>query len=116
MGSTVLICVCLAIFALWFPCDFTGYGPFLCVAGLVTMAIGLLAFLLKDPILRMVYLGIALLVISMYLVYDIQLMVGRHKNQYSQQDYIIAALSIYTDIIRIFLTLLQIIARSRSKD
>ncbi|XP_017858229.1 PREDICTED: protein lifeguard 1 isoform X1 [Drosophila arizonae] len=115
-GTTVLLCICLTIFAMCFPCDFTGYGPFLCVTGFATFAVGILAFVMKDPLVQMIYLGISLILFSLYLVYDIQLMVGRHKNQYCEEDYIIAALSIYSDIIRMFITLLQLIARIRSNN
>ncbi|EDV94202.1 GH25207, partial [Drosophila grimshawi] len=108
LGITIAVCVGLALFAIFAPCDFTGCGPYLCVLMIVLVLLGLLMFFIKSKILVWIYVGLGLLLFSLYLVYDIQLMVGKRRNQYSEDDYIIAALSIYIDVIHIFIYILTI--------
>lgn len=56
----------------------------------------------------MAVLGVA------YLSYDTQKIVGgkHHKHKFGQREYILAALSIYQDVIMIFLNLLQLLAEN----
>ncbi len=42
-----------------------------------------------------------------YLIYDTQLLVGGRRQQYTEDDYIIAAIQLYLDIIIIFLEILK---------
>lgn len=46
---------------------------------------------------------------SLYLIYDTQLILGKHKKRYRIDDFIIASLNIYIDIVQIFLSLLELI-------
>jgi protein lifeguard len=51
----------------------------------------------------------------MYLVYDTQIIVGgEHKSyQFDMDDYVLAALVIYLDIINLFILLLQLLNGGR---
>lgn len=61
------------------------------------------------------YSGASALLFSMYIVYDVQLIVGgKHKqHQFSLDDYCFAALNIYLDIINLFLHLLRLFGERR---
>lgn len=50
-----------------------------------------------------------------YLVYDTQLIIGgQHKRmQFDMDDYVLAALSIYLDIINLFILILRLLNDSR---
>ena len=50
------------------------------------------------------------IVFGIYLVFDTQLTIGKNSRAYSIDDYIIAALNLYIDIIQIFLEILKILA------
>ena len=54
--------------------------------------------------------ALGVLIFSLYLVYDTQLVVGgRHRKfQYGVDDYVFAALSLYLDVINLFLCILAI--------
>jgi FtsH-binding integral membrane protein len=54
-------------------------------------------------------------IFSMYLVYDTQIIVGgEHKSyQFDMDDYVLAALVIYLDIINLFILLLQLLNGGR---
>lgn len=54
------------------------------------------------------------LIFSMYIVYDTQLMMGgKHKYSVSPEEYIFAALSLYLDIVNLFLYILMIVGAAR---
>lgn len=56
--------------------------------------------------------GVGLL-FSCYLIFDTMLILGKNSIKFSIDDYIIAALSLYIDILRIFLEVLRILAAVR---
>lgn len=54
------------------------------------------------------------LIFSMYIVYDIQLMMGgNHKYSISPEEYIFASLSLYLDIINLFMYILMIVGAAK---
>ena len=61
------------------------------------------------------WLALGVLVYSLYLIYDTQLIIGNVGVQYSIDDYCFAALNLYIDIIYLFLKILQIIATLKGK-
>mmetsp|Transcript_7547 Transcript_7547/g.21390 ORF Transcript_7547/g.21390 Transcript_7547/m.21390 type:complete len:211 (-) Transcript_7547:419-1051(-) len=58
---------------------------------------------------NLVIASIGVFLASIYLLYDIQLVMGGKRVQIGIDEYVFAALNIYTDIIMIFLYILQII-------
>jgi hypothetical protein len=61
---------------------------------------------------RWYYFAIALIsaiLFTAYLIYDLQLLMGGRKYEISPDEYIAASISIYLDIVQIFLNILQII-------
>ncbi|OBS66342.1 hypothetical protein A6R68_05112 [Neotoma lepida] len=72
----------------------------------------LLSVVLSLTWLHLVYSAIGTLIFSMYLVMDVQMMVGGHYHyEISPEEYIFAALNIYVDIINLFVFILDLIAR-----
>ena len=66
---------------------------------------------------RMIGFGVAgAVVFSLYLVYDTQLLMGgKHRYSISPEEYIFAALSIYLDVLNIFLYILMIVGGARTE-
>ena len=60
-----------------------------------------------------VYNLFGVLIYSVYLIYDTQLVAGGKRYELSMDDYVIAALIVYLDIIMIFLYLLQMLGGSQ---
>ena len=50
---------------------------------------------------------------SIYIVYDTQLIMGDRSRQLSVDDYIWAAMMLYIDIVRLFLYILQLLGKHR---
>jgi len=81
---------------------------------LVLLIFGLLAIIIQNKILDLVYASLGALVFSCYIVFDTQMMLGgKHKYSISPEEYIFAALNLYLDIVNLFLYILAIVGGSR---
>lgn len=64
--------------------------------------------------MTLVYASLGALIFSIYLIYDTQMMMGgKHKYSISPEEYVFASLSLYMDIVNIFIYILTIIGLSR---
>jgi FtsH-binding integral membrane protein len=103
----------LTLFAFQTKIDFTILNGFMFCALLIFSVVGLLMLFFPTGRLNTVYAGFGVLIFSIYLLIDTQMLTGgNHKYQISPEDYIFAALTIYMDIIQIFLYIMQILAAS----
>ena len=106
-GMTTAITGALSLFACQTKIDFTGIGGYL-MAGcwaLILLVFVLPLFSNMLPGWQKLYLGLGVIMYSLFLVYDTQLLVGgKHRTaQLGLDDYVIAALMIYVDIVQLFL-------------
>lgn len=116
IGITLFITLALSLFACQTKYDFTGMGSYLFVILLSLIGFGLVLAIFcgasECQVVRTIYAGIGALVFSLYIVYDVQLIVGGgHKHSYDEQDYVFAALSLYLDIINLFLYILELVEK-----
>lgn len=108
---TSVIVIALTIFAFQTKIDFTGWAIYLFVFSIVLFAFGALTIILRSQFLNILYAASGACLFSFYLVFDTQLMLeGYHKNSFSPEEYIIAALNIYIDIINLFLYILKLVS------
>merc|ERR1712180_25912 len=116
-GCTAGIVVVLTIFAFQTKIDFTMCGGALVCVLFVFVLFGfLMAFLPYVETLHLLYAGIGVLIFSLYLVYDTQMMMGgEHKYSVSPEEYIFAALAIYLDIINLFLHIMRLVAAAKKR-
>lgn len=110
MGITLGIFVVLTIFAIQTKIDFTVCTGFLLIAFLLLMVIGIVAIFFKDRLLHIIYSSLCVLVLSMAIVIDTQLMlIGKHSQSFGPKDYVVAALTLYVDIINLFIHVLRLL-------
>ncbi|XP_029672067.1 protein lifeguard 1 isoform X2 [Formica exsecta] len=114
VGITAAVCLGLTIFAFQTKIDFTGLHTVLFVAVLILLIFGIVAMIWPGKIMTLVYASLGALIFSFYLIYDTQMMIGgKHKYSISPEEYIFAALSLYLDVVNIFIYILTIIGASR---
>ena len=107
---TAAVCIGLTIFAMQTKIDFTVYSGVMFVALIILSVCGLILMFVRIPILHVIYSGFGALIFCVYLIIDTQMIVGGgHKNEISPEEYIFGAITLYTDIINIFMYLLQIL-------
>jgi len=121
-GLTAAVVLGLTVFAARSKTDFTGLGPyflsFLLVLTLFGFVLSMMAtfghaagFVFNG--LEVLYAAGGALAASMFLVFDTQLILGGgHEHEFSVDDYAMAALCIYLDVIQLFLSLLRLLGRS----
>lgn len=123
VGVTAFVVLSLTIFACQTTYDFTGFGPYLFAASLVVMCFGFffmmaswmgLAGSQTFQTMHLVYCAMGTLLFSCYIVYNTQLIVGgKHQRQFTVDDYAIAAINLYIDIIQLFLFILRMMGKRR---
>ena len=109
--STLGIFSGLTIYAIQTKYDYTDKGGYL-----ISFLLGLIIFGIFVPFtnystLNILYSSLGSLIFSFYIVYDTQLIIGgeHRKIMFHTDDYVLAAISLYLDIINLFLYLLDIL-------
>ncbi|CAG6015582.1 glutamate receptor, ionotropic, N-methyl D-aspartate-associated protein 1b (glutamate binding) [Menidia menidia] len=113
VGITALVCFTVVIFSLQTKYDFTSCYGVLFVCLIVLIVFGILCIVIRNRILEIVYAGLGALLFTCFLAVDTQLLLGNKELALSPEEYVFAALNLYTDIINIFLYILAIIGRAR---
>lgn len=115
-GLTGGIFSCLTAYAIYTKTDFTGMGMYLMVALCGLSLTGFLCiFFPYSPTVQKIMAGFGAILFSFYIVYDTQLICGGNhkKHQFGVDDYVFAALTIYLDIINLFIYLLSLFGERR---
>ena len=113
-GMCTVVCLALTIFAFQTKYDFTVCGSALYVSLLILMLLGFCAMIIPGNTVQIAYSALGTLLFSFYLIYDTQMIIGGdHKYAVSPEEYIFAALSIYLDIIQLFIRLLVIFGKKK---
>ncbi|XP_030645226.1 glutamate receptor, ionotropic, N-methyl D-aspartate-associated protein 1a (glutamate binding) [Chanos chanos] len=113
VGITAVVCFTVVLFSLQSKYDFTSCRGVLFVCLIVLLLFSLLCIFIRNKILHIVYASLGALLFTCFLAVDTQLLLGNKKLALSPEEYIFAALNLYTDIINIFLYILAIVGRSR---
>eukprot|EP01138_Halocafeteria_seosinensis_P004756 gb/GECG01004863.1/.p1 GENE.gb/GECG01004863.1/~~gb/GECG01004863.1/.p1 ORF type:complete len:311 (+),score=12.27 gb/GECG01004863.1/:1-933(+) len=109
VGLTIAVFLGLTAFAYQTKIDFTTMSGTMFALLIILILCGILSIFI--PALRVVYAGLGALVFSAFIVYDTQLICGgKHRQyQFSIDDYVLAALSLYIDVVQLFLFLLSLL-------
>ena len=109
---TCAITISLTVYACTTKTDFTFMGGLLFVSSCVLIFLGLFSFIFGN-FFRTLYCVLGVFLFSLYLIFDTQLVMGKFGSEYMIDDYIIASIMIYIDIIQIFMYLLELFGRNR---
>lgn len=109
-GMTAAVTIALTIYAFYTKTDFTYCGGMLFVLSALMFTWGFFS-LIFGIYLNTLYCLFGVFLYSIYLIFDTQLVLGKFGNEYSIDDYIIAALNIYIDIIQLFLYILSLLGK-----
>ena len=106
---TCAIVVGLTIYAFYTKTDFTYCGGLFFMLLLGSMAFGILNIFIQNRVMEIALGLFGAILGGLYLIYDTQLIVGDKARALSVDDYIIGALSLYIDIIKIFVEILRVL-------
>lgn len=112
MGLTAAVTIALTIYALTTKEDFTWLGGLLFSTVTILIIGGILCGVWGFSSGRgyhVLYCCCGILIYSIYIIFDTQLIAGKYGTVFQIDDYIIAALNIYIDIIQLFLFILSLL-------
>ncbi|XP_048338597.1 protein lifeguard 1 isoform X1 [Sphaerodactylus townsendi] len=113
VGITAAVCFTVVIFSLQTKYDFTSCRGVLIVCLVVLLIFAILCIFIRNRILDIVYASLGALLFTCFLAVDTQMILGNKQLAISPEEYVFAALNLYTDIINIFLYILAIIGRAK---
>ncbi|XP_061463218.1 protein lifeguard 1 isoform X2 [Rhineura floridana] len=113
VGITATVCFTVVIFSLQTKYDFTSCRGVLIVCLVVLFIFAILCIFIRNRILQIVYASLGALLFTCFLAVDTQMILGNKQLAISPEEYVFAALNLYTDIINIFLYILAIIGRAK---
>ncbi|GFE55707.1 hypothetical protein BaOVIS_031110 [Babesia ovis] len=111
-GITAGLTLAITLFAFQTKYDFTGMIMYLFCFGVSLMFAGIIIAFFPSRAAHIAYSALGAGLVSLYLVVDIQLAIGGKSYEWTVDDYVIAAVSIYSDIINLFIHILSIMGRS----
>nr|XP_008121472.1 PREDICTED: protein lifeguard 1 [Anolis carolinensis] len=113
VGITTVVCFTVVIFSLQTKYDFTSCRGVLIVCLMVLFVFAILCIFIRNRIMQIVYASLGALLFTCFLAVDTQMILGNKQLAISPEEYVFAALNLYTDIINIFLYILAIIGRAK---
>ncbi|CAB3368048.1 Hypothetical predicted protein [Cloeon dipterum] len=109
IGATLMVFMVLTLFAAQTCIDFTVCGGIMLTLTFLLLLLGLVAIYVHQDTLLLVYHGIGAFLFCAYIVYDTQMIMGGHRYALSPEDYIMATIMLYMDVVNVFLNMLGII-------
>jgi FtsH-binding integral membrane protein len=106
---TFCLVASLSIYALYTKTDFTMQGGMIFVFGCGVMLFGLFTIFSNNKTMHIIYCVAGIILFGLYLLYDTQLILGNKENALEMDDYILGAFMLYTDIIYLFLRILELL-------
>ncbi|KRX05257.1 hypothetical protein PPERSA_00558 [Pseudocohnilembus persalinus] len=113
-GLTLFVTLSLTLFAFYTDKDYTVFGAGLFLSFVSIFFFGIFAILSGAQLMITLYLILSVLIYGFYLIFDTQLLMDRKSLHLDIDDYILGAVFIYTDIIMLFLRILEILARAQN--
>lgn len=112
LGATVITFGSLAAYGAVTKRDFTGMGGFLFMAVIGIIIASIVNIFVGGTTLALIISAISVMVFSAYVLYDMSMI----KRNFSDKEFIIAALILYLDFILLFQNILQILGITHSDD
>jgi len=106
---TITIVVCLVIYAITTKSDVTTQSSALLYAGMGFIVMTIMGMFFHSSLFEMLISFCGAALFSVYIVYDIQMIVGGKRNQFNTDDYVLASIMLYLDIVNLFLEILRIL-------
>lgn len=107
-------CLAISLFAMNTKYDFTSCYGYLFMIMIALFFWGLIFMPFIDiDLWQKVYAGIGSICFMLYLAADTQMIMGRHNLRISEEDYIFATLTLYLDVVNIFLFMLTLFGERR---
>jgi len=112
--ATGAVVVSLAIYAMTTKTEIEYFHSLIVMGSMSILSLWLVSFFV--PSASFLIGLIASLLSGLYLIYDIKMIMGNDRRKIGVDDYMLASIMIYIDIIRIFMEILKYINAAQEKD
>lgn len=114
-GTTALATLMIMLLAKYSTFDVTTCGCGLCILALFHMFLSLMLIIILVPMgyastASLIIAGLGAMLVSFYLLFDLQLIMGGRSIELSPEEYILGAVLVYIDIINLFQYMLILFA------
>lgn len=106
------VCLALTNFAMQTEWDFTNCGTILFTGLIVLVIFGIVAVYIPGKVYDLVEASMGAILFSVYLVYNTQMAFGGKQLATSPEEYVLAANSIYVDILNIYIYIVDLVRLS----
>lgn len=106
---TCCLCVSLTIYAITTKTDFTTKGGILFILCCAVIMFSIFGMFTNNKTFHVIICCLGIICFGFYLLYDTQLIIGTKSELIEEDDYILGSFILYTDIINIFLKILEIL-------
>ena len=115
-SATAFATLVVVLLAKYSPFDMTTCGCGLCVLALIHMIASIILILILVPqgyasTASLIIAGSGAFLVSLYMMFDLQLIMGGRSAELSPEEYILGAVLLYIDIIQLFQYMLILFAR-----
>lgn len=107
----VVLVASLTLYAIFSKSDFTTSMAILIVFLTSLIMFFMFMFISWTPFGQTLYCSLGIFVFGLYLVIDTQMIMGGKRFALSMDDYVVAALLLYIDIIQLFLFILSLLSK-----
>ena len=108
-SMTCAITIGLTVYACTTKTDFTVFNSLLFIMSMIMLLLGFFSLFTHIKILHIIYSCLGVFLYSIYLIYDIQLIMGNKENSLDIDDYVYASVMLYLDIVNLFLHILNLL-------
>lgn len=106
---TAVMVISLTVYAFYTKNDFTMWGGLLFVCCAVLLGASILGMFIQNKFYHVVLSSITVILFSVYIIFDTQLIIGNGGLALSVDEYIFGALNLYMDIVIMFLEILKLL-------
>lgn len=111
---TLAITAVLTLFAMYSSMDFTKAIWVVLAFSCVLSIVGIILMFVDMPKgITVLIACLWIIIYGIFIVIDVQMIVGGKKYQFTEEDYIVAALNLYLDVIMLFLELLRLLGKEK---
>jgi len=114
--ETFSLVVSLTIYAFTTKTDFTTKRGMIFVLICAVFMFSIFYFLTSNQFFHILVCFLFIIVYGWFLLYDTQLILGNKENALDTEDYILGAFMLYTDIVYLFVRILDLLKNLKSRD
>ena len=112
---TLIAVLALSLYAYKTKKNFTLLGGSLFISLMIILLGSIINIFFRIKLLNFILTVVAIILFSIYIIYDTQLIIGNKEYKLSEEDYIKAAINLYIDIITLFIDILSLLGNRKRK-